>query len=56
MELKPLISLAEKRNAVLVAPMPRYIKHSCCDDRKHVTNWSDASFIPTTMAALSEVK
>jgi hypothetical protein len=56
MELKPLLPLWEKRNAIMISPMTRYIKHSCCDDRKHITNWKDTSYKPAMMAALTEAK
>jgi hypothetical protein len=32
MEIKPLLDLAGKRNVIMVAPMPRYLIKSCCDN------------------------
>jgi hypothetical protein len=55
-EIKPLLDLAGKCNAIMVAPMPRYLINSCCDDRRHITNRGDSNFKTTMTVALADAK
>jgi hypothetical protein len=55
-EIKPLLDLAGKRNAIMVAPMPRYLLNSCCDDRRHTINRGNSNFKANMMSALAEAK
>jgi hypothetical protein len=56
MEIKPLLDLAGKRNAIMVAPMPRYLIKSCCDNKRHLTNHRDSNYKSTMLSALAEAK
>jgi hypothetical protein len=56
MKLKPLLALADRRNAIMISPMPRYVRKSCCKDHGHCTNRSDPEYMQNMMGALAEAK
>jgi hypothetical protein len=55
-ELKPLLALEDRRNVIIITPMPCYLKSSCCEDKKHITNRNESSFKQNMMWALAETK
>ena len=42
--LLPIMELIRGRKRVVVLPMPRYVVASCCGDRDHIPNRSEAGF------------
>jgi hypothetical protein len=55
-ELKPVLDLAGKRNAIIVTPMPRYWTRGCCGDPNHTTNRNSGSFKTDMVANLAAAK
>jgi hypothetical protein len=56
MELKPLLAVADRRNAIMISQMPRYLKTSCCADKSHCVNITDNNYKQNMMGALQEAK
>jgi hypothetical protein len=37
-ELKPLLELLDKRRAIIITPLPRYVIKACCENPEHCSN------------------
>ena len=49
----PLWEAASSTNMVVVSPLPRYVKHSCCPDAGHIPNRTDPAFYYTLKEELA---
>jgi hypothetical protein len=52
--LKPMFDAARGRNIVVCAPMPRYLKLSCCANEEHVANRKSSGFEANLLRDLKE--
>jgi hypothetical protein len=42
--LKPIFNALDRRNALCIGPMPRYVVAGCCEDRSHAVNRRDDDY------------
>ena len=54
--LKPALTAAGNGPILVVTPIPRYVKKSCCSNSTHVTNRTKADFYSDLSRSLTEVR
>ncbi len=53
---KRIIAVCGKHPVFVISPWLRYARCPCCSELTHVTNFSDADFIPTLLADLTKLR
>ena len=54
--LKPALTAAGSGPILVVTPIPRYVKKSCCSNSTHVTNRTKVDFYADLSQSLTEVR
>lgn len=52
----PLFKAAGRNRAILLTPLPRSWKQSCCEDLEHVTNRNDDTLVIDLLSGLDRLR